>query len=78
MSSVVRSARAHIAKIEARRTQQIEIIEQLTESGEDPTEAVRILTILDRALEEMKLQLAQLIPTEAGSTAHKPSVVRKK
>ncbi|HEY1263632.1 MAG TPA: hypothetical protein VGF06_08915 [Terriglobales bacterium] len=65
MTSVVNSARAHISKIEARRKQQIDIIERLTDAGQDPTEAVRILAILDRALEEMKLQLARLIPTEA-------------
>jgi hypothetical protein len=61
MDSILASARAHIAKIEDRSTQQREHIEELKRSGRDASEAARTLVMLQRALQEMHLQIAHLI-----------------
>jgi uncharacterized membrane protein YccC len=49
--------------MELRIEQQLESIERLKQSGADVSEAVRRLSLLQRALEEMRIQLGQLSPT---------------
>jgi hypothetical protein len=44
--------------------QQVESIERLKQSGQDASEATRRLSLLLRALDEMRIQLGQLAPTE--------------
>lgn len=61
MDSTLASARAHIAKIEDCITQQREHIEELKRSGRDASEAARTFVILQRAPQEMHLQIAHLI-----------------
>ena len=53
--------------MELRIEQQLESIERLKQSGEDVSEAVRRLFLLQRALGEMRIQLGQLSPTERDS-----------
>ena len=50
--------------MELRIEQQVETIERLKQSGEDTSEAVRRLSLLQHALNEMRIQLGQLSPTE--------------
>lgn len=50
--------------MELRIEQQVEAIERLKQSGQDVSEAVRRLSLLQRALDEMRIQLGQLSPTE--------------
>ena len=57
-------AGTHLRMMEARIEQQIELIERLKQSGQDTTEAVRRLSLLQHAINEMRIQLGQLSPTE--------------
>lgn len=64
MTSDQNPAGTHLQMMEHRIEQQIEKIERLKQSGEDTTEAVRRLSLLQHALNEMRIQLGQLSPTE--------------
>ena len=64
MTSDQSPASTHIRMMELRIEQQVETIERLKQSGEDTTEAVRRLSLLQHALNEMRIQLGQLSPTE--------------
>jgi len=74
MTSDQSPAGAHIRMMELRIEQQVESIERLEQSGEDVSEAVRRLFLLQRALEEMRIQLGQLSPTERDSK--RPGTIR--
>ena len=52
--------------MESRIEQQIALIERLKQSGQDTTEAVRRLSLLQHAFNEMRIQLGQLSPTAPG------------
>jgi hypothetical protein len=55
----------HIRRMEERIAQQNAVIVELVRAGEDTIEASNRLGLLRRALEEMRLQLLGLLPTEA-------------
>ena len=63
MSSDHSPAGAHVRMMELRIEQQVELIERLKQSGQDTSEAVRRLSLLQHALDEMRIQLGQLSPT---------------
>lgn len=54
----------HIQMMELRIQQQVESIERQKQAGEDTTESERRLALLRRALDEMRIQLGQLSPTQ--------------
>jgi hypothetical protein len=54
----------HIRLMETRIRTQEAAIEQLKQAGQDTSQAVAKLNLLRSALEEMRLQIARLIPTE--------------
>jgi hypothetical protein len=64
MTSGQSPASTHIRMMELRIEQQVESIERLKQSGEDTADAERRLSLLQRALIEMRVQLGQLSPTE--------------
>lgn len=57
-------ARTHIQAMELRIRHQLESIEQLEQCGKDTAVAAQRLTLLRRALDEMRIQLAHLSPTD--------------
>ncbi|HEY3147793.1 MAG TPA: hypothetical protein VGJ75_15655 [Dongiaceae bacterium] len=59
----------HLRMMEVRIEHQTELITRLKTSGEDTLQAAQKLVLLRRALEEMRLQIGQLLPTEARNTA---------
>jgi hypothetical protein len=63
MVSKLDPAREHIRRMESRIEQQKAAIEQLKLSGQDVSDATRRLNLLERAMEEVRLQLGQLSPT---------------
>jgi hypothetical protein len=74
MTSDQSPAGIHLQMMERRIQQQVELIEQLKQSGQDVSEAVRRLSLLQHALNEMRIQLGQLSPTERDSK--KPDTTR--
>jgi hypothetical protein len=58
----------HLRLMEVRIEHQAEIITRLKISGEDTLEASQKLVLLRRALEEMRLQISQLLPSELRTT----------
>ena len=64
MTSDQSPASSHLRMMELRIEQQVELIERLKQSGQDTTDAVRRLSLLQHALGEMRIQLGQLSPTE--------------
>jgi hypothetical protein len=68
MNQTAIAALEHIRLMQARIEQQTALIVQRRASGEDTLEAARRLTLLHRALEEMRMLLGQLLPTEAKNT----------
>ena len=72
MNSIAEAARNHIRKMEARIEQQTALIVKLKADGGDVAEPTRTLVLLRNALEEMRLQLARLMPAieqQAGGQA---------
>ena len=63
MSSDANPALVHIRRMELRIEQQTLSIESLRHVGEDTSAAIRRLNLLRHALDEMRIQLAQLSPT---------------
>ena len=55
----------HIRQMEARIAQQTAHIVELRQSGQDTMAAARRLALLHHALEEMRLLIGGLVPTEA-------------
>jgi len=58
------AALQHIRRMEERIEQQNAVIVELVRAGEDTIEAANRLGLLRRALEEMRIQLLGLLPTE--------------
>jgi hypothetical protein len=54
----------HIQMMELRIQQQVDSIERQKQAGEDTADAERRLALLRRALDEMRIQLGQLSPTQ--------------
>ena len=63
MSSDANPALVHIRRMELRIEQQTLSIESLRQVGEDTSAAIRRLNLLRYALDEMRIQLGQLSPT---------------
>jgi hypothetical protein len=55
---------SHIQMMELRIQQQLESIERQKQAGEDTADSERRLALLRRALDEMRIQLGQLSPTQ--------------
>ena len=58
------AAREHIDLMQARIARQTALIVELRQSGQDTLEAARRLALLHHALEEMRLLIGNLVPTE--------------
>jgi hypothetical protein len=54
----------HIQEMERRIKQQSTLVAELRQSGKDTGEAANRLVLLRNALEEMRIQLLGLLPTE--------------
>jgi hypothetical protein len=63
MSSEGNPVLVHIRRMESRIQQQTLSIESLRQFGEDTSAAIRRLKLLRHALDEMRIQLGQLSPT---------------
>ena len=63
MSPTFEPAFAHLRKMESRIERQTALIVKLKAEGCDTEEPARVLAVLQMALEEMRLQLGQLMPT---------------
>jgi hypothetical protein len=74
MTSDQSPAGSHLRMMELRIEQQVETIERLKQSGQDTSEADRRLSLLQHALNEMRIQLGQLSPTERDNK--KPDTTR--
>lgn len=59
------AARDHIDLMRARIEQQTALIVELRKAGQDTLEATRKLALLHHALEEMRILMADLVPTES-------------
>jgi hypothetical protein len=62
------AALEHLRLMEVRIEQQTDLIARLKESGEDTREAAKKLILLRRTFDEMRVQMAQLLPAEARET----------
>jgi hypothetical protein len=65
MDGTSTAASEHIHLMQARIAQQTALIVQLRQAGQDTLEATRRLALLHHALQEMRLLLGDLVPTEA-------------
>jgi type II secretory pathway component PulM len=65
MDGTTGAALQHIRRMETRIEQQNAVIVELRRAGKDTIEAANKLGLLHRALEEMRIQLLGLLPTEA-------------
>jgi hypothetical protein len=65
MDGSTAAALQHIRLMERRIEKQAALIVELRESGKDTLEATNRLALLRNALEEMRIQLGGLLPTEA-------------
>jgi len=59
------AALEHLRLMEVRIEHQTDLIARLKESGEDTYEAAKKLTLLRRTFDEMRVQIAQLLPADA-------------
>jgi len=62
------AALEHIRRMETRIARQSELMERLSNSGEDTSAASERLQLLKSVLGEMRLQLGQLTPTKADAS----------
>ena len=65
MDGSAAAALDHLRLMEVRIEHQMDMIVRLKEAGEDTLEATQKLVLLRRVLEEMRLQIGGLLPTEA-------------
>ena len=65
MDGTSTAAREHIDLMRARIARQTALIVELRQSGQDTLEATRRLALLHHALEEMRILMGELVPTEA-------------
>jgi hypothetical protein len=64
MTDTSAAAYQHIRQMESRIARQTAHIVELQQSGQDTLEAARRLALLHHALEEMRLLIGNLVPTE--------------
>jgi len=64
MDGTSNAAREHIDLMRARIAQQTALIVELRQAGQDTLEAARKLALLHHALEEMRILMGDLVPTE--------------
>jgi hypothetical protein len=64
MNQTLAAARRHLDQMQGRIDRQHELVDRLPEGSEDRADALRRLRILESALELMRPQLRQLLPTE--------------
>ena len=64
MEPIFAAAIDHIRLMEARIAKQEATIQQLSDAGQDTSESESKLRLLHAALDEMRLQLPRLVPTE--------------
>jgi hypothetical protein len=64
MDGTSTAAREHIDLMRARIARQTALIVELRQSGQDTLEATRRLALLHHALEEMRILIGELVPTE--------------
>jgi len=64
MEPIFAAAMEHVRLMESRIAQQQAEIQRLRDAGQDISEASKRLCLLRAALEEMRIQLARLVPTE--------------
>jgi hypothetical protein len=64
MDESAAAAFQHIHLMQSRIEQQTALIVELQRAGKDTLEAARRLALLHNALEEMRMQLGGLLPTE--------------
>ena len=64
MADTADPAGEHIRVMEARLRAQVALVVRLRQIGQDASEAIWRLDLLQRALQEMRLQLTQLAQTE--------------
>lgn len=62
------AALEHLRLMEVRIEHQTDLIARLKASGEDTHEAAKKLILLRRTFDEMRVQMAQLLPAEARET----------
>lgn len=72
MASDKNPAGSHLQTMELRIERQREIIARQEQAGEDTAEAVSRLKLLQRALDEMRIQLGQLSPTDRDKMRSSP------
>lgn len=65
MDGTSSAAREHLDLMQARIAQQTALIVELRQSGQDTLEATRRLALLHHALEEMRILLGDMVPTES-------------
>ncbi|HET6158171.1 MAG TPA: hypothetical protein VFE34_07500 [Dongiaceae bacterium] len=65
MDKISTAALDHVRLMEARIEQQTALIVQLKAAGENTLDAAQRLDLLRRAAEEIRMQLGELLPTEA-------------
>ena len=65
MDGTSTAAREHIELMRTRIAQQTALIVELRQSGQDTREATRKLALLHHALEEMRILMGDLVPTES-------------
>lgn len=76
MQSAKAAAREHVRLMETRIERQKLVIEHLEREQQDTAEQVRRLVLLQRALEEMLLQLGRLVPpNEEEPPAPEPAML---
>jgi hypothetical protein len=65
MNRVSASAKEHLRRMESRIAEQLELIGRLRQMGQDTSQPMRKLALLQAALAEMRIQLGHLVPEEA-------------
>jgi hypothetical protein len=65
MNQALAAAQRHLTEMQSRISRQLELVDRLPAGSEDRADALRRLRILESALELMRPQLGQLLPTEA-------------
>jgi hypothetical protein len=78
MSSDANPALVHVRRMELRIEQQAQSIERLQQVGEDTSAAVQRMKLLRHALDEMRIQLGQLSPTDLDERRSAVAAMRLK
>lgn len=76
MNEIVAAAKQHLAAMESRIARQSALIKQLKFAGDDATEAIHNLKLMEHALEAMRATLVELV--NPNSTPAGPDSVGKR